>query len=74
MTREERLAMAVTAIAETFEAVVREAETPPGGMRVPFHQDFADMVHRPGSVSRCRWWAARMREALDNKWPLEVEK
>lgn len=58
----EPLKAVVVGLAEEMEAAIRERERPKGGQSVPFHGDFAQAP--PSMVSRLRWWAREMREAL----------
>jgi hypothetical protein len=62
-----RLRAVVDAFAGEVEAAERHFERPRGGMQVPFHGDFSSVEQLPGVRSRLRWWARRMRSALEGK-------
>jgi hypothetical protein len=59
-----RLREALTAFVSTAEAAVDVAESRrAGGQQVPYLGDFASMP--PSALSRLRWWAQRLRTALE---------
>ena len=59
----EALKQRATFFVEAAERAVYEAEHKnDGGMRVPFHGDFASAT--PSTISRLRWWARDLRSVL----------
>jgi hypothetical protein len=63
LQRLRKVEWAALAFAETAEQAVLHHETKgAGGQQVPFMNDFACAT--PSTVSRLRWWARRIRDAV----------
>jgi hypothetical protein len=67
LARAEKLEGALEGITSELERTVAEADRPKGGMRVPFHGDFASALQLPSVVGRFRWWARNLRAALNTE-------
>lgn len=57
---------AAQAVLDDFEAVIREADAPPGGMHVPFFGVFASATRLPSLMKGIRWHARQLRTALSS--------
>ena len=57
----------LVAVCDMFERAENEADNIASGrrgMQVPYHGDFAGVLHRPSVAQTVRWWAKRLGDHL----------